>query len=383
LRVLIIPARGGSKGIDKKNLQTVNGISLVERTIKSALQAKVDKIIVSTDDSEIKGIASKYAVEIHDRSKETSSDTSSTESVILEVISNFEKKWKTDASIGFCQVTSPFIESQTISECFSLADKGFSAFSAVEFHGFTWSKDDTWKPVDHPIDHRPRRQDLYPKVKETGAIYCFPLQSFKQKKYRICSEPYPVLVNPVHGIEIDDLVELQLANLIATQYEVNNLDQLSNFQKPKIIFTDFDGCLTDDKVKVNIFGKESVKANRKDGLAVKRLKKLGIEVVITTMETNEVVVTRAKKMKVEALRGLEDKVQAISDYLNKQSLSWADVWYVGNDVNDLGAISNAALSFCPIDASPEVIATAQIVLSRRGGEGLLAEIASRLERDSK
>ena len=56
---------------------------------------------------------------------------------------------------------------------------------------------------------------------------------------------------------------------------------------------------------------------------------------------------------------------------------------MGNDVNDLGAISKAALSFCPIDASPEVIATAQIVLSRRGGEGLLAEIASRLERDSK
>jgi hypothetical protein len=67
LKILIIPARGGSKGILKKNLRTVNGISLIERTIKSALQAKVDIIIVSTDDSEIKGIASNYAVEIHDR----------------------------------------------------------------------------------------------------------------------------------------------------------------------------------------------------------------------------------------------------------------------------------------------------------------------------
>ena len=351
----------------------------MERTIKSALQAELDKIIVSTDDIEIKKIASKYAVEVHDRSEETSKDTSSTESVILEVISHYENQWPEKVSIGFCQVTSPFIESKSINECFTLADQNFSAFSAIEFHGFTWSEEDTWKPVDHPIDHRPRRQDLNPKVKETGAIYCFPMQNFKKRKYRICSEPFPILVNPVHGIEIDDLVELQLANLIATQHEVNNLDQLNNFQKPKIIFTDFDGCLTDDKVKVNIFGRESVRANRKDGLAVKRLKRLGIDVVITTMETNDVVITRAKKMKVEALIGLEDKVQAISDYLKTQNLSWSDAWYVGNDVNDLGAIEKAALSFCPIDASPEVFAKTQIVLSRRGGEGLLAEIASRLE----
>ncbi len=341
--------------------------------------AEIDKIIVSTNDVEIKKIASKYPVEIHDRSEETSGDTSSTESVILEIISSFEKQWPEKVSIGFCQVTSPFIESKSINECFSLADQGFSAFSAVEFHGFIWSKDESWKPVNHPIDHRLRRQDLNPQVKETGAIYCFPLQRFKQKKYRICSEPVPVLVNPVHGIEIDNLVELQLANLIATQHEVNNLYQLNNFQKPKILFTDFDGCLTDDKVKVNIFGKESVRANRKDGLAVKRLRKLGIDVVITTMETNDIVMIRAKKMEVQVLRGLEDKVQAISDHIKTQSLSWSDVWYLGNDVNDLEAIEKAALSFCPIDASPEIFAKAQIVLSRRGGEGLLAEIASRLE----
>ena len=237
----------------------------MERTIKSALQAELDKIIVSTDDTEIKKIVSKYAVEIHDRSEETSRDTSSTESVILEVISHYENQWPEKVSIGFCQVTSPFIESKSINECFTLADQNFSAFSAIEFHGFTWSEEDTWKPVDHPIDHRPRRQDLNTKVKETGAIYCFPMQNFKQRKYRICSEPYPVLVNPVHGIEIDDLVELQLANLIATQYEVNNLNELNNFQKPKIIFTDFDGCLTDDKVKVDILGEKVLEQTEKMG----------------------------------------------------------------------------------------------------------------------
>ena len=379
MRILIIPARGGSKGIPRKNLKTVNGISLVERSLRVALKSQVDQIIVSTDDTEISEVASKYGVILHNRSSENSGDSASTESVILEVIKTFESTWPIDSVAGFIQATSPFVSAETINECFDLAEKGFSSFSAKSFHGFTWEKLDKWVPIKHPLEFRPRRQDLNVKVVETGAIYCFPLQQFKEKKYRFCSEPKPVLVDNITGIEIDEISELELANLLATQYEISDFE-FKNIKLPKIIFTDFDGCLTDDKVKVNIFGKESVKANRKDGLAVRRLEKLGIKVVITTSETNEVVATRAKKMKIEALRGLSNKKESISTYLETASLSWNDAWYLGNDVNDLEPMQKVALSFCPLDASTEVFKIADVVLSKRGGEGVLAEIASRLER---
>jgi N-acylneuraminate cytidylyltransferase len=378
LRILIIPARGGSKGIPRKNLKRVTGISLVERAIKVALKSKVDQIIVSTDDKEISEVAIKYGITIQNRSSENSGDSASTESVILEVITTFENTWSLDSVVGFIQATSPFVSAETINECFELAEKGFSSFSAMHFYGFTWEKLEKWVPINHPLEFRPRRQDLNEKVVETGAIYCFPLHQFKEKKYRFCSDPKPVLVDNITGIEIDEISELELANLLATQYEISDFE-FNNIKLPKIIFTDFDGCLTDDKVKVNIFGKESVKANRKDGLAVKRLEKLGIKVVITTSETNEVVATRAKKMKIEALRGLLNKRESISTYLEKASLSWDDAWYLGNDVNDLEPMQKVALSFCPLDASVEVFKIADVVLSRRGGEGVLAEIASRLE----
>ena len=91
------------------------------------------------------------------------------------------------------------------------------------------------------------------------------------------------------------------------------------------------------------------------------------------------VAVRAKKMKVEILKGLENKEEAITSFLSQRNLSWVDIWYLGNDVNDLGPIEKAALSFCPLDASPEIFSKSQVVLSRRGGDGLLAEIASRLE----
>jgi YrbI family 3-deoxy-D-manno-octulosonate 8-phosphate phosphatase len=382
LRVLVIPARGGSKGIPRKNLQLVNGITLIERAIKIALKSNVHQVIVSTDDVQIKDISNKYGVLIHDRSIKNSDDSSSTESVILEVIKDFERKWDKEVTLGFYQVTSAFVSPKTINACFGYAEQGFSAFSAVEFHGFIWENDTKWNPINHPLDFRPRRQNVNQKVKETGAIYTFPFNKFKEKKYRFCSEVMPVLVNPITSLEIDTVEDLELSNLISSQFEDINLE-LIDFNLPKIIFTDFDGCLTNDKVRVNMFGRESVIVNRKDGLAVKRLNRMGIEVVIATTETNKVVQVRAKKMKIECLSGLESKVDAISSYIFARNLTWGDIWYVGNDVNDLEAIEKSTLSFCPSDASPEVFSKADVVLSRKGGEGLLSEIASRLESGNK
>ena len=156
--------------------------------------------------------------------------------------------------------------------------------------------------------------------------------------------------------------------------------KLGNSKIPKILFTDFDGCLTDDRVWVNQDGEEFVAANRKDGLAVKRIENLGIKVVIASTETNKVVLARGNKMGVEVLQGLSDKAEAIEKYLNQNNLSWNDVWYVGNDVNDLGSIEKAKLSICPADAVKIVRKTADMILKTNGGRGILSEIATELEK---
>ena len=156
--------------------------------------------------------------------------------------------------------------------------------------------------------------------------------------------------------------------------------KLLNSKVPKIIVTDFDGCLTDDRVWLNQEGEEFVAANRKDGLAVKRLKNLGIEIVIASTETNKVVLARGNKMGVEVLQGLDDKTEAIEQYLKQRNLTWNDVWYIGNDVNDLGAIERASLSICPADAVKKVRKSVEVVLKTNGGRGILSEIATELEK---
>ena len=155
--------------------------------------------------------------------------------------------------------------------------------------------------------------------------------------------------------------------------------EIRNQTIPKIIFSDFDGCLTDDRVWVNEDGEEFVATNRKDGLAVKRLRNLGIQVVIASTETNKVVLARGNKMGVDVLQGLADKAEAIEDYLKQKNLSWNDAWYIGNDVNDLGAIKKVRLSLCPADAVKKVRKSVDVVLKTNGGYGILEEIATTLE----
>ena len=155
--------------------------------------------------------------------------------------------------------------------------------------------------------------------------------------------------------------------------------KLKKQELPKIIFTDFDGCLTDDRVWLNQDGEEFVAANRKDGLAINQLKALGVRVVITSTETNKVVAARATKLGIEALQGLTDKVEAIENYISKNDLTWNDSWYIGNDVNDLGAIRKASFSICPSDAVRVVKNAVNLKLKTKGGYGVLSELVTLIE----
>ena len=137
--------------------------------------------------------------------------------------------------------------------------------------------------------------------------------------------------------------------------------------------------MTDDRVWLNQDGEEFVAANRKDGLAINRLKALGITVVITSTETNKVVTARATKLGIESLQGLSNKVEAIERYLLHSKMTWNDSWYIGNDVNDLGAIKKARLSICPSDAVEAVRNEVDLKLKTKGGYGVLSELVTLIE----
>ncbi len=146
----------------------------------------------------------------------------------------------------------------------------------------------------------------------------------------------------------------------------------------KYIFTDFDGVLTDNKVYVSSDGIETVLCNRSDGMAINALKKSGIRVIIISTETNQVVKLRGEKLLIDTYFGIKNKKQFLINFLTKNNFDIENILYVGNDINDLGAINHLKFSACPSDAHYEVKKNVSFILKTKGGDGVLREIAENI-----
>lgn len=148
---------------------------------------------------------------------------------------------------------------------------------------------------------------------------------------------------------------------------------------PKLIVSDFDGVMTDNRVIVNEKGEESVIVSRADGMGISMIKKHGIEFIIMSTETNPVVTMRAKKLKIQVLQSVEDKGMALRKYCEERNIELSDVMYIGNDINDLPAMKITGYRVVPNDAYKQVKEVANIILETNGGYGVIRELAELIE----
>ena len=207
----LIPARGGSKGIPGKNLQDVGGRPLVVRSIEAAQGSpRVERVVVSTDDSAIKAVALEAGADVVDRPEAIAGDIASSESALLQALEVMEQSSALPERLLFLQCTSPFTTSAQIDRVLQALDDPAinSSFAVKPWHGFLWRED------GHGINHDPslprqRRQDLEPAYLETGAIYAMRIEVFRRSGSRFCSPWRPVVLDD-SGPEIDTPADLAL-----------------------------------------------------------------------------------------------------------------------------------------------------------------------------
>ena len=214
----LIPARGGSKGIPGKNLQTVGDVPLICRSIRAAQASNgVGRVVVSTDDDAIAEAAEAEGAIVIRRPAAIAGDTASSESALLHALDELEEQGPLETELVFLQCTSPFTTGAQIDAVLAALreEDCNSSFSVSPWHGFLWRADG--RGINHnPELPRQRRQDLEPAFLETGAIYAMGVTAFRSCGSRFCPPTKPVVLEEV-GPEIDTPEDLALCRSIAAQ----------------------------------------------------------------------------------------------------------------------------------------------------------------------
>lgn len=182
----IIPARGGSKAIPKKNIIPFLGRPLIHYSIHQSQQSNlVDQTYVSTDSDHIAEVSREAGAKIIERPDELARDTSSTEVALLHALDAMQEP---PDIIALLQCTSPLRRANDIDDTIQLikTEDYDSALSCSEDHSFYWQNNDTSaEPINYDPTERKRRQEVEQWYQENGSIYVTKRDVLENNKSRL------------------------------------------------------------------------------------------------------------------------------------------------------------------------------------------------------
>jgi N-acylneuraminate cytidylyltransferase len=389
----IIPARGGSKGIPRKNIRLFSGFPLIAYSIAAGTQADlVTRVILSTDDLEIADVARQFGAEVpFMRPQELAQDDTLDYPVFLHALQWLaeHEDYHPDLVVQL-RPTSPLRPVGLVDQAIRkmLENPGADSLRGVVPAGENpykmWHIDEQGHMV--PIlqvmgldeAYNAPRQQLPKAYWQTGHIDVIRPRVILEDGLMSGKTILPLLIVPQYKVDIDTLGDWKQAeNKIADpslDFVTPGKQRRTWPEKISLVAFDFDGVMTDDRVWVDQDGVESVAANRGDGMGVEMLLKAGVKGVIISSETNQVVAARAQKIGLPYFYGVGDKLSTLKVYLEKEGIDPQETIYVGNDVNDLPCFPLVAWSVAVADAHPHVLGQADFILTRRGGHGAVREI---------
>ena len=394
----IIPARGNSKSIPRKNICEFAGHPLIAFSIAAARQAKsVTRVIVSTDDPEIAEVSRFYGAEVPflrpaKIAEDATLDLPVFEHALRWLVKN--ENYSPDIVIQL-RPTSPIRPVGMVDEAVELllnhpeADSVRGVIPSSQNPFKMWEIDRAG--VMHPLlkmkaikePYNAPRQDLPPTYWQTGHIDAIRPRAIFEKGSMSGDIVLPLLVDPIYTVDIDTLLDWQRAESTVLE---GLLDIVYPFdQKRKwpasvsLLVMDFDGVLTDDRVWVDQDGKEMVASNRADGLGLERLRGITtIQAMVLSKETNRVVAARCKKLGLPVIQSVQDKPKMLESVIKQRGVKNEEVVFIGNDLNDLDCFPLVGFAAAPANAQPEVRQHADLVLKSAGGYGAVRELCELL-----
>jgi len=375
--IAVIPARGGSKGVPRKNIKMIAGLPLVAHTIKYAQNSpSISRVFVSTEDAEIAGIAKGYGAEIIPRPLDIANDQATTTSVLQHAVNYLRETENYEADLVVLLFpTSPLRKPDDTERAISklIAEDADSIMSLAPFNGFMW-RDHEGKFFSYNYDYtkRPRRQDAPKDMVENGSVYVMKPWVLDKLNDWLGGKITYFEQSLFESFQIDEPDDFKILEILM-DYQKPKAG-VPDFKNIKLVVFDFDGVMTDNKVMLDQNGTEFVVCSREDGWGIGKLQKAGYDSVIISTEKNQIVAARAKKLGMECYHALDNKLGLLKELAEKKNISRDEIVYVGNDENDLQCMQWVGMPVAVFNAVDSVKAVSKYITKLSGGNGAVREV---------
>ena len=219
-KLAIIPARGGSKRIPRKNIKTFLGKPIIAYSIEAALASEVfDEVMVSTDDAEIADVARQYGAKVpFFRSPEMSNDMAMTAPVLIEVLQEYDKLGEKFNYVCCIYPCAPFVNVIRLKEGMELLiEKGCDSVLPVVKFSYPPQRcmviRDGKAQMLYPENYNVRSQDLEPYYHDVGQFYCLKSESLIKEEKLFCNKTLPIILNESEMQDIDTEEDWKIAEI--------------------------------------------------------------------------------------------------------------------------------------------------------------------------
>lgn len=216
----IIPARGGSKRIPRKNIKPFMGKPIIAYSIEAALKSGLfDEVMVSTDDKEFAEVARQFGASVPFlRSEATSNDFAGTEDVMKEVLEEYKKLGKVFDNFCCLYSTAPFVTSERLKEAYNmLSDTVDAAFTVVEYsypiQRSLKRNENGYVEMNFPQYADARTQDLEKIYHDAGQFYFVKVKAFEDEFTLWCKRTSPLVLSELEVQDLDTMTDWQLAEM--------------------------------------------------------------------------------------------------------------------------------------------------------------------------
>lgn len=217
----VIPARGGSKRIPKKNIADFMGKPLIAYSIEAATRTHVfDTIMVSTENQEIADVAKKWGAEVpFFRNEETANDTCGIADVILEVLDKYEELGTVYEYVACILATAPLIKDDNLLNAYNLLVNNKDVDSVVPVEKFSYPPQrclvirDGKLQMLYPENYYARSQDLESYYHDCGQFFFFKTEALRREKKLYTERSVPIIIDEMESQDIDNFEDFEIAKI--------------------------------------------------------------------------------------------------------------------------------------------------------------------------